>query len=74
MIAHQNKGMDQPAVSLRNLIQSIQENLMIPIVLKNRCLTVSPTHHMIGRALKFNSRFPCHGVREAKKTPGFNLK
>jgi hypothetical protein len=29
---------------------------------------------MIGRALKFNSRFPCHGVREAKKTPGFNLK
>lgn len=59
MGTHQDKGMNQPAVSFRDLAPRIEKPLMILVVLEERLLAIPPAH-MIGCSLKFDPLFSCH--------------
>jgi hypothetical protein len=52
--------MDFPARALTGLAQGFQKTNSICIVLENVLPPVAPTHHMIGRSLKFDADFAGH--------------
>ena len=74
MIAHQDKGVNQPAVSFGNLLKGVEESLMILFILINFFLTISTAHHVIRRTLKFNARFSSHVVQLNRVGVGFQSK
>src|SRR6202007_1524 len=60
MITHQHVGMNFPASALTKLPYRLQETHPIGIILKDVLAPVSPTHHMVSRALELNPYLPGH--------------
>jgi len=75
MVAHQDKGMDQPTISFRDLCQGVEASFIIPFILENRRLSISPAHDMNdGGSANSTPGFLARQLSETEKRLRFNPK
>ncbi len=63
MIAHQDKGVETPARTLRRLAESADEGRSITVASHNRLLPIPTVQHVVNRTGEFDPPFARHGQR-----------